>query len=55
MLSPVIVIIRLYYTIKKDENVVVHIAATVNSLYCNGITVRYKRVTEALAAPVIHD
>lgn len=41
------------YTIKKDENVVVHIAATVNSLYCNGITVLYERVTEALAAPVI--
>lgn len=41
------------YTILKDENVVVHIAATENSLYCNGLSVEYERVVEVLAVPLL--
>lgn len=41
------------YTISKGENVVVHIAATVNSLYCNGLSVEYERVVEILAVPLL--
>lgn len=41
------------YIISKGENVVVHIAATVNSLYCNGLSVEYERVVEVLAVPLL--
>lgn len=42
-----------YYTILKDEKVVVRIEATANSLYCNGLTVDYERVIEVLAVPLL--
>ena len=42
-----------YYTILKDEKVVVRIEATKNSLYCNGLTVDYERVVEVLAVPLL--
>lgn len=42
-----------YYTILKDEKVVVRIEATANSLYCNGLTVDYERVVEVLAVPLL--
>lgn len=41
------------YTILKDENVVVHIEATENSLYCNGLSVDYERVVEVLTVPLL--